>query len=56
MSKKTNKDANILLPAAEKPISDYDIVMAKIKSDSHKNYKGPANTDSNQIHKKTPTS
>ncbi|HNR04571.1 MAG TPA: hypothetical protein PKU88_06790 [Bacillota bacterium] len=43
MSTKINKKLNVLTPAAEEPITDYEIVMAKINHDSHKKYNGIEN-------------
>lgn len=43
MSKKIDKDINVLTPAAEEPISDYEVVMGKIDHDAHKSYKGIEN-------------
>lgn len=43
MSPKIDEEINVLTPAAEEPISDYEVVMSKIKHDAHRNYKGIKN-------------
>lgn len=43
MSPRIDEDINVLTPAAEEPITDYEMVMAKIDHDAHKNYTGVEN-------------
>lgn len=43
MSPKIDKKINVLTPAAEEPITDYEVVMAKIDHDAHKGYKDISN-------------
>ena len=43
MSPKIDEEVNVLTPAAEEPITDYEMVMAKIKHDANKGYKGIEN-------------
>lgn len=40
MSPRIDEKLNVLTPAAEEPITDYDMVMAKINHDAHKSFKG----------------
>ena len=40
MSPKIDENINVLTPAAEEPITDFEIVMAKIDHDAHKSYTG----------------
>lgn len=40
MSPKIDKEINVLTPAAKEPITNYEMVMGKIKHDSHKKYTG----------------
>jgi hypothetical protein len=43
MSPRIDEDINVLTPAAEEPITDFEMVMAKIDHDAHKNYTGIEN-------------
>lgn len=43
MSPKTDNNTNIMNPTAEQPITDYEMVMAKIEHDAHRSYKGIEN-------------
>lgn len=43
MSAKVDKKINVLTPAAEEPITDFETVMAKIKHDGNKGYTGIEN-------------
>ena len=43
MSPKIDEKINVLTPAAEEPITDYEMVMGKIQDDAHKSYKGIEN-------------
>jgi len=43
MSPKIDKKINVLTPAAEEPITDYEMVMEKIEYDSHRKYNGIEN-------------
>jgi hypothetical protein len=43
MSPRIDEEINVLTPAAEEPISDFEMVMAKIEHDGHKNYSGIEN-------------
>lgn len=43
MSPRENEDTSILVPAAEEPITDFEMVMAKIEHDGHKPYTGIEN-------------
>ena len=43
MSPKIDKDINVLTFAAEEPVTDFEIVMAKIEHDAHKSYNGVEN-------------
>ncbi len=43
MPHKTDKKTAIMNPTAEQPITDYEMVMAKIEHDAHKGYKGIEN-------------
>ncbi|HYE80922.1 MAG TPA: hypothetical protein VEG39_02010 [Clostridia bacterium] len=43
MSPKINRKVNVLTPAAEEPLTDYEMVMAKINHDAHKGFKGVEN-------------
>lgn len=43
MSPKIDKDINVLTFAAEEPITDFEIIMAKIEHDAHKSYSGVEN-------------
>ncbi|KUO68564.1 MAG: hypothetical protein APF77_04775 [Clostridia bacterium BRH_c25] len=43
MSPKIDEKINVLTPAAEEPITDYEMVMAKIDHDAHVGYKGVEN-------------
>lgn len=43
MSPKVNPELNVLPTGAEEPVADYEMVMAKIKYDSHKKYNGIEN-------------
>lgn len=43
MSPKIDKKVNVLTPAAEEPITDFEMVMDKIEHDSHKKYNGIEN-------------
>ncbi len=40
MSPKIDEEINVLTPAAEEPISDFEMVMAKIEHDAHQGFKG----------------
>ncbi|MHB1395027.1 MAG: hypothetical protein ACYCYE_18625 [Clostridia bacterium] len=40
MSKKIDEEINVLTPAGEEPISDFELVMAKIEHDAHKGFNG----------------
>ena len=40
MTPRIDEEINVLTPAAEEPISDFEIVMAKIDHDAHKSYTG----------------
>ena len=39
MSPRIDEKINVLTPAAEEPISNYEVVMGKIDYDAHKSYK-----------------
>ena len=43
MSPKIDKRINVLTPAAEEPITDFEMIMGKIEHDSHKKYNGMEN-------------
>jgi len=43
MSPRIDEDINVLTPAAEEPITDFEMVMAKIDHDGSKNYTGMEN-------------
>lgn len=43
MSPRVDEEINVLTRAAEEPITDYEMVQAKIKNDAHKSYKGIEN-------------
>ena len=43
MSPRIDEKIDVLTPAAEEPITDYELVQAKIKHDAHKGYKGIEN-------------
>jgi hypothetical protein len=43
MSRKIDKDIDVRTPAAQEPITDFEMVMAKIENDAHKSYKGIEN-------------
>ncbi len=43
MSPKIDEKIDVLTPAAEEPITDYEMVQAKIEHDAHKSYKGVEN-------------
>jgi hypothetical protein len=43
MSPKIDEKINVLTPAAEEPITDFEMVMGKIEHDSHKKYNGIEN-------------
>jgi hypothetical protein len=43
MAPKLDEKINVLTPAAEEPITDYAMVISKIKNDAHKSYKGIEN-------------
>lgn len=43
MSPRINEEINVLTPAAEEPITDFEMVMAKIEHDAHKSFKGVEN-------------
>lgn len=43
MSPRIDEDMNVLTPAAEEPITDFEMVMAKIEHDGHKGYTGIEN-------------
>ena len=43
MSPKIDKRIDVLTPAAEEPITDFEMVMGKIERDSHKKYNGIEN-------------
>ncbi|HYF84560.1 MAG TPA: hypothetical protein VEB00_16275 [Clostridia bacterium] len=43
MSPRIDEEINVLTPAAEEPITDFEIVMAKIDHDAHKRFKGVEN-------------
>jgi len=46
MPPKINRDINVLTPAAEEQITDFELVMAKIDNDAHKDYHGAKNSKS----------
>lgn len=48
MSPKINKKVNVLTPAAEEPITDYEVVMGKIEHDAYKGYKGIEHIENNK--------
>lgn len=43
MSPKITPELNVLSKASEKSITDFEVVMAKIQHDSHKEYNGVEN-------------
>jgi hypothetical protein len=43
MSPNIDKSINVLTFAAEEPITDFEIVMAKIEHDAHQSYDGVEN-------------
>lgn len=43
MSPRIDEDINVLTPAAEEPITDFEMVMAKIDNDGKKGYTGIEN-------------
>ena len=43
MSPRIDEEINVLTPAAEEPITDFEVVMAKIEHDAHKGFKGVEN-------------
>jgi hypothetical protein len=43
MSPRIDEEIDVLTPAAEEPITDYEMVQAKIEHDAHKGYKGIEN-------------
>ena len=43
MTPRIDEDINVLTPAAEEPITDFEIVMAKIDHDANKKYTGMEN-------------